>query len=158
MLCVMLIPPGVDFYEALHPIRQELQKLENGVNVKTITEDGELKTIKVTVAISCLIGDHPQGNEYCRCMSMTANHPCRKCSVRKGNLLMFDPGVVEYDRTRTVLQTDTIQQQMESELKEAKNKEAHKRTIPTKYGINFAKVCAKLLCGVERFPYCSICR
>ena len=64
----MLIPPEVNLFEALKPLREDLLKLEKGVS---LLFNG--KTHIVRGAISTIVADHIQAIDLCRHLGCAAN-------------------------------------------------------------------------------------
>lgn len=136
---LMLIPPGIDFYAAMAPIREEIKKLEAGIEIMVLGHQGaHKKTIKGS--ISCLIGDHPQGIEYSRHLGVGASLGCRFCTVCTELRSCWVHSILEYKETRRREQTDVIVRQIREE-KALEKRTSYLSKISTKYGIGDAKVC-----------------
>ncbi len=106
---LMLLPPYVDLYEALAPVRRDLAELERGIMVSVHPDaHGEVKVIRVVGAASILLGDHVQACENCSHLGNHANLNCRSCLMNKAERFEFGPRILNFDMTRNSFQRSAI--------------------------------------------------
>ena len=103
----MLIPPHVALHEALEPLRLDLLKLQEGVQLQQYMK-GKAQKVLVKGLISCVIADHPQACELSRHLGVNANQNCRSCWTSKEERIKFTGSILDHSMARKKLQTDVV--------------------------------------------------
>ncbi len=129
---VSLIPKGVALADALVPLVEELQKLEDeGVEVE-MYPTGE--RVRVHASIAYILSDHVQACSTIGHIGNNAIMNCRCCLVEKDDRCLFSKALLDHDMTRNEGVSAAQRRQMQWSLAGSKSK-SQSKTINTEYGL-----------------------
>jgi hypothetical protein len=82
--CLGMKPPGTSLDACLQPVLSELKELQRGYYLHLANE---LKPVFVIGSLGVCLADMPQAQTLAGCQHQSANQPCRRCKVTKGEQL-----------------------------------------------------------------------
>jgi hypothetical protein len=147
----LLIPHGVDIYEALEPLRKELHDIEER-GFEIVQHDGT--RVRVFGCVSLEVADHPQACQNCALMRGSPDKNCRMCYVERKNCAVISHHLLDHKMTRRSGKAEATRAQMELEMSVLKSKK-DKKAVRSKYGDDVKK---PLLGGLtDPHTQCLIC-
>ena len=108
ILPVHLGPDGVDQCAVSEPFDQQVAQLESGS--KTVNIKGH--DYACVGGVGLVSVDMPQGQKICGCLAISANHPCRACTV--GGNQLFAGKVHEFEHARTYLTSKILRDKVDA--------------------------------------------